>query len=636
VATFYYHYEWRCEVDLPQVQQMHEELLKVFDSSRARKGDVFEQTQNSYQELNLRYQDEGPEAEKKSAKQEFLELLGELPEEQNKDFLLDELKHMAAVINEPIKFKDVSAVIDQLIINESLKEGFQKFLDLFISKMEASEKDKLLILILSQLGVVQTFQEYSGLRNLFDRTRAKTKCVRYSLNLVSKHYEENSQERMLCFVHNLFWLLFRDNSLYEYDLRELMEMIELFIKGLDFKETRNTSEEVLRRLSEEHGPAEFSRESERMLLNKQTEYFRLQQWLESQKRGRPEPPRNMYDEEEAYEFDKDDHLDEPIDFDKKLEELRERAKLITADLKPDDDEDDRAIYLDKEARDPTFRKSALTDHETDSLIRLRNNFFADAQSLMRDGENLDVQDGSRRFPSARDTFEQRSSVDMHRQSYGRQPPVEEASIAKAPKPRPSQGNQELKSARMPSEREEWREEKERLLQQVDHLARELSAAKKQLLERRAEIEKPTGEVLERAIMYYKSASSAADRSEAMKRMLRSMVEREADSDAVLRQLEECANSNKNQFYSDLKDILQEFRSAKGMRRSMYEGVLRFAIRSHTREQAGSEEINSVINSLVVTQQIEVTVDSLISILKAELPPMDRKFSQSTFPFIQTT
>ena len=69
---------------------------------------------------------------------------------------------------------------------------------------------------------------------------------------------------------------------------------------------------------------------------------------------------------------------------------------------------------------------------------------------------------------------------------------------------------------------------------------------------------------------------------------------------------------------------------------MYEGVLRFAIRSHTREQAGSEEINSVINSLVVTQQIEVTVDSLISILKAELPPMDKKFSQSTFPFIQAT
>src|SRR5687768_2033069 len=84
-----------------------------------------------------------------------------------------------------------------------------------------------------------------------------------------------------------------------------------------------------------------------------------------------------------------------------LQVIRQRARQITADLKPDDDEEADPVHVEKDRREPSFRQSAPNNPEEDSLIRLRNNFFADADSLMRDSGRMDNPDSSRRLPSIR-------------------------------------------------------------------------------------------------------------------------------------------------------------------------------------------------------------------------------------------
>jgi hypothetical protein len=629
VATFYYQYEWHGDVELPKVYEAHEELLKLLEVTKPRIMHGFDGIQASYQESNNDYQEEAPEIDPKTTKEVFLELLSELPDEQNTEFLLEELRQVADGLNEAVKFKDVSAVVDLILARDSLRSTFDEFLDLFVHKMEASEKDKLLILILSQLGVTESFKVYSGLKQLFDRTRAKTKCIRYSLNLVSKHYEENPQEKLSCFVQNLFELLFEDKPLGSHLTGDLLELIELFVKGLDFKETKGTSEAILLRITSEYSPTELTKEVERLLVNKQSDYFRFQEWLENRQNSRNRQDSNHYYEPEQQSFEREEQNNENIDFEKKLEELRQRAKQVTADLHPDVDEEDDLAYQKKGKKEPSYRPSYESNPEADSLIRLRNNFFADADSLMREDHHKDDLESSRQYPSTFGIADLRPS--------GQTPTLIEE------KPRMSSNHalkKKLTNPTIPSdidpyspdfllEKERWKDEKNQLLAQIENLTRDLNNKKRIAEEKILENSIQPTEVLEREIIYYKSSKSVPDRLAATKRLIRAMVEREAEVETVLSQLEDCARTNKNLFFTDLKDTLQSLGSAKGMKRNMYEGLLRFALRSHTKDQEATEAVNGVINSLVVTQQLEVTIDSLVSILSAELPPMDSKFSQGS-------
>ena len=61
---------------------------------------------------------------------------------------------------------------------------------------------------------------------------------------------------------------------------------------------------------------------------------------------------------------------------------------------------------------------------------------------------------------------------------------------------------------------------------------------------------------------------------------------------------------------------------------MYEGLLRFCIRKYASQNG--EVVNSIINHLVMTQTVEVTIDSLISILRCELPSVDQKYPRGRF------
>lgn len=621
---------------MPRIEEAHEELLRVLEAAKPSQYGTFDNMQSSYLEDSHRFMDEPVQADPKTLKEQFLELLIELPDEHNKEFLLDELKHLSLGLQEGIKFKDVSAVVDQLFARDCLKSGFHDFLELFVDKMEPSERDKLLILILSHIGVTESFSEYSGLKQLFEKTRAKTKCVRYSLNLVSKHYEDNSYEKLACFVENLYRLLFAEKPPVLHPIVDLVEMVELFVKGLDFPKTRLTSEDALRRLADELSPGEFNREIERMLLNKQSEYYRLQEWLEYYRAKPKHSTQDRYFDDLPQDDVKLDDDYDHADFEKKLEELKMRARQVTADLRPDDEEELPTVGLDKERERPSARDSAVSNPDAESLIRLRNNFFADAESLMRESSNPAEQGSYRRLPSIRHTSEVRPKPEMRFSHDSR--PVDTSEMRSVRQTKadilPPIGDHRI--AGMELERERWLTEKEQLLARIDNLTKDLGAARKELEEKTFTSASEPKEVLEREIMYYKSAVSATDRTVAVKRLLRAMVERDADTDLVVRQLEDCAKTGKGQFMADLRDGLQSFTSAKGIKRSMFEGLLRFAIRSHTKDQSAPEAVNGVINSLVVTQQIEVTIDSLISILSSELPPFESKFSQGKLVSFQGT
>lgn len=627
--AFYLNYEWQCEVELPKVVNAHNELVRFIEASRPRKLPGYDQKMPSYHEEYNQYLDEPQDREEKTNKEVFLELLEELPEEQNIEFLLEELRHVSESLNESIKFKDVSAVVDVILARGHLQSSFHEFLDLFVKKMEASEKDKLLILILSQLGVTEEFNKYSGLKLLFEKTRAKSKCIRYSLNLVTKHYEENSQEKLGWFVKNLFELLFEDHDPSFYSITDLMELIELFIKGLDFHETNLTSERILDRLTSEYSGVEFSREVERLLVNKQADYYRLQEWLDAKEQKQSRGKFTEFNEPDHHTFEQPEENFDHIDFEKKLEELKQRTRLVTSDLKPDYEEDTVPAYHSQPRKEQSYRPSGLSNPEAESLIRLRNNFFADADSLLGDGDHNEGQEYSRRLPSTFTNAEQRQSVNL--------PPKADHT------PRNSSNNGVArqvgnfippaqvvqKPAEPAQDNQTWIREKKDLQSEIERLTRELNAAKIASQEKNMKIEMEPKEVLEREIMYYKSSRSLTDRLAAMKRLIKAMVEREADVDEVVSQLDDCAKTNKNTFMSDLRDTLQSLGTSKGIKRSMFEGLLRFAIRTHTKDPQSTDVVNGVINSLVVTQHLELTIDCLVSILAAELPPMETKFSQGS-------
>ena len=563
-----------------------------------------------------------------TTKDMVIAMMNDLPYESNRRLMIEEMTAMAIGIEE-FKFKDVSSAIDKLISEGSIASDFDKVLGIFIDKMAASERDKLLILILSQVAVTERYHEYEGIQQLYERTHAKSKCIRYALNLVSKHYDQDTESHLSTFIENLFELVFAGKKPSSIDNKQLIEIIELLVKGLDVQTTANLAHDSLYCLMAVLG-SDFDREAERMLATKQADYHRLIDWQDSLKSN---PKIDSPDDDYNQDYKEDDH----IDFDKKLEELRTRAKMLTEGLQPDDEDEEEVHDRSKdqfESQKPVERLSADINADVDSLLRLRNNFFADAKDLMA-ADDIDAV--SYRQSSARVT---KHMIPPERQSAKHTSLTKHDSL-----PKVIEENEPKVKVEDNWRFEEYRVDKsdqsEELKNHLAKVSQENSKFKTIVESMRHEIDKlkdqktKTVEVegLERVIILYKSASNASERNAAMKRMMLNMFERNSDPALIADHLDQCSKVNQNIFHNDLKSILQSMKSVKGLKRTMYEGLLRYAVRCHARCQGSSESINGIINSLVVSQTVEITIDCLIAILRDELPAIDSLYSQCRISII---
>lgn len=632
VKDFFEEFDWQMVEGCQAVAASHERLLSVLGRQKRDQWQPYEEqaaSQHDFHEQGVpESMAESVAGNMMTTKDMIISMMNDLAFESNRRLMLEEMKAMAGSIEE-FKFKDVSSAIDKLIAEGSIAPDFDAVIQIFVDKMAASERDKLLILILSQVAVTDSYSAYSGIQQLYERTHAKSKCIRYALNLVSKHYDEDSQSHLSIFVENLFDLVFAGRHVTAIDSRQLIEMIELLVKGLDVQATARQAEESLNYLNAVLG-LDFEREAERMLATKQADYHRFIDW---QDRKVKKPAHLLSAPVEDRGYLEDEH----IDFDKKLEELRSRARALTEGLQPDEEDEEtlpQKPSYNNEAERPVDRQSLNHNADAESLVRLRNNFFADAKDLI--GTD-DIDAVSYRHSSVR--------LSKHGPIVERVSAKHQTSFKQEPSPKAYEANKKEIKVQENWHFEEYSSEKvdqsqdiklklTKAMQENSTLQTIIDSQRQEIESLREQRSKPSEvEGLERVIMLYKSATNAPERSAAMKRMILAMFERESEPGLIANHLEQCGKNSENSFHGDLRSILQAMKSVKGLKRTMYEGILRYAIRCHAKYQGSSDNVNAIINSLVVSQTVEITIDSLIAILRDELPSIDSQYSQCSRPLI---
>jgi len=833
ILNFYLGFEWaKNRKSLSGVERAHNYLIAMISNINMTIG---EETQNQFTEMKTEsafgkageesineFGGRQPEPDPREA---FLALLNDLPLEENPRFLVEELKMMAEQLDEPLKYKDLSGVTNQILESGRLAFPFKEFLDIFVDSMEPSEKDKLLILIFSTIGVSPLFREYGGVAEVFESTKAKTKCILYSLNLVAKHYEGNLDEYLGTFLENLYWLLFNHKSAQEYQPKQLFEIIEIFVKGLDAPSVSREANQVLSYLLKSRGDAEFMREAERVLVNKPANYKRLCEWKDEMASGRP-----VNRQQVGFPVESTKHIDpEASDyFENRLKDLEVNAKTLAEKFKFADQEEDyydqhhqtgyqqaNTFGYDNKGPESLNEDQQLVEkynlHDIKNGAQLRNNFFGkevdpenyysssqprakspnqsspNYQNDYREGTSHSVSNQDHHFkhpkvivdkildiPTSKGTIQPNpgSAVPSYNPSIriedhaamgvnphlhkspgqakdflasiehkyinspdGAFTAIHQSTIRPARDVKDSIGseykdelkelvgfddlNKRFKEAtanivgyqsggntnsnkqtgaggrnygdshyghdkeasppgysakdhqksvdmsksiedhgfKIKYEREKqahnetltslrdinelYQNSREAQVQQaliIDTLKQSNQAYQNEIeelktklkdLEMKSASSKATSaqssadDSLDRVFLFYKNAKSAQERESTLRKMLESMVETPSTPAKVLAFLQSCESLQDRPFLVDLRDLLQDFKSVKGLHRSNYEGLLRFAVKLHTVNS--SETLNTIVNILIVTQQVDVTIDALISILKDELPSIESKY-----------
>jgi hypothetical protein len=286
VLAFFTKFEWTNSEKTALIVKSHNNFKRLLSSqlSPRLEGRQFQAPKEEVREIDFTLEDDeidqedlGPPAKVEvTEKEAFLNLLAELPNEENKRFLLEELKMMSGNLQEEIKFKEVSSIVD-LVLSENYQAiPFKEFVNLFVDHMKPGEQEKLVILILTQVGIKPIFKYYTDIDCVFLKIQAKVKCIRYALNLASKHYEEDIEATL---VENIFWLLFNKKPYHKYDLKELIDLSEIFIKALDIEQISYEASEALDYLIQSYGQERFLKEVEKSLMNKGMSWHRLIEWV---------------------------------------------------------------------------------------------------------------------------------------------------------------------------------------------------------------------------------------------------------------------------------------------------------------------------------------------------------------------
>jgi hypothetical protein len=286
VLAFFTKFEWTNNEKNALILKSHNNFKKMISGvlSPRLEGKQFQTSKDEAREVDFDLQDDLIDQEdlgqlqktEVTEKEAFLNLLAELPNEENKRFLLEELRMMSGNLQEEIKFKDISSIAD-LVLSENYQAiPFKEFVNLFVDHMKPGEQEKLVILILTQVGIKPIFKYYTDIDCVFIKIQAKVKCIRYALNLASKHYEEDIEATL---VENIFWLLFNKKPYHKYEVKELIDLSEILIKALDIEQISYEASETLDYLIQAYGQERFLKEVEKSLINKGTSWHRLIEWI---------------------------------------------------------------------------------------------------------------------------------------------------------------------------------------------------------------------------------------------------------------------------------------------------------------------------------------------------------------------
>jgi hypothetical protein len=108
--------------------------------------------------------------------------------------------------------------------------NLERLILLLLEKMNAGERDKLIVLLYSQLAT-ETEPNLQTVTNIICKARNILKCLKFSLNLVTRNYGEDN---LGFFVINSVFLI--ENLLNDNFMRPnmLLPLVEIFFSGIEY------------------------------------------------------------------------------------------------------------------------------------------------------------------------------------------------------------------------------------------------------------------------------------------------------------------------------------------------------------------------------------------------------------------
>lgn len=269
--SFFSHFEWDSVESEGYLSQSHYQLVQSIRQFMPGQDTAKNQTEESslreedlgminysaddinYSDLNspdkkedfdqgedLEINQSGPQ---KTPKENLLSLLSDFPYEENKVFVLQELEFQAEELQEELEFNEISYLIERMLteVQGDNNLNLEKLILLIMDKMTPGERDKLIVLLFSQLAT-EIEPNLHTLQKIIMKARNILKCLKFSLNLVTRNYGEDNLGSFI--VNSVFLIdhLVADNIL---QYRMLLPLIEIFFKGLQYSDSQQNANSLL-------------------------------------------------------------------------------------------------------------------------------------------------------------------------------------------------------------------------------------------------------------------------------------------------------------------------------------------------------------------------------------------------------
>lgn len=103
--------------------------------------------------------------------------------------MIEELELQLEELHEQLEFNEISYLVERLL-TEAEGDWSKKLYGLILAvmgKMTIGERDKLVVLLFSQLATEQN-PDFENLLSILVQAKNTAKCIRFSYNLVTKNY----------------------------------------------------------------------------------------------------------------------------------------------------------------------------------------------------------------------------------------------------------------------------------------------------------------------------------------------------------------------------------------------------------------------------------------------------------------
>lgn len=158
--------------------------------------------------------------------------------------------------------------------------------------MDPQEKEKLIVLVFSQLATILTVDK-DFIYKILTSAKNNVRCLKFSFNLVKKSY---SADQFKCFVINSFDYIDRAISSGNLGTAELSRILELLFTGLEFVRSKLSANRILEEIYTDYGVEEFTLKAEKEFINKAELWAKAEDWITAHRLSRDPLTTKNHDE----------------------------------------------------------------------------------------------------------------------------------------------------------------------------------------------------------------------------------------------------------------------------------------------------------------------------------------------------